>query len=97
MSNKTCCWDARIKDAFIEKWRKYHPLIADLRIHFPTWKIKQSTLVMGVMGSFERAKNVKQLSTIGIEGKDKLDRLVDDIQRATVMGSVRVIKNHLTC
>ena len=33
---QTCCWDARITKAFIEKWRKYHPLIADLRIQFPT-------------------------------------------------------------
>ena len=42
---QTCCWDERIKYAFIEKWRKYQPLMADLRIPLPAWKIKQSALV----------------------------------------------------
>ena len=36
---RTCCWGARM-EAFIEKWRKYHPLMADLKIQFPTWKVK---------------------------------------------------------
>ena len=52
---------------------------------------------MGVVGSFEKEKYVNQLSELGIDWNDTLNRLVGDVQRATLVGSARVIKNHPNC
>lgn len=91
---QTCPWDSRLKEAYLEKWTKYHPLIADLKIQFPGWKVGQCTLVMGAMGSFEVGKYGKELAVLGLS-KDQVDKVIANVQRATALGSIRVIKDHL--
>ena len=92
---QTCPWEARLTEAYREKCVKYLPLVQDLNAQYPGWKVRQCTLVMGVLGSFEKDTYVKELSELFIEDKDVLNNLQAEVQRATLMGSNRVIKNHL--
>ena len=73
---QTCCWDARLQEAFREKSHKYQPLEADLKTQCPTWKVTQCTLVMGAVGSL-RARYVEQLSNLMITEEN---RLFGDVQ-----------------
>ena len=65
---QTCPWEVRLKEAYREKDVKY--LRQDLKARYPGWKVRQCTLVMGVLGSFERDTCVKELSEIFIEDED---------------------------
>ena len=92
---KTCPWEARMRVAYQEKCRKYMLLAQDLKAQYPGWKVRQCTLVMGVLGSFEKDTYVKELTELFIEDKETLNNVLSEVQRATLMGSNRVIKNHL--
>ncbi|XP_066932173.1 uncharacterized protein [Clytia hemisphaerica] len=92
---QTCPWESRLNLALWEKRNKYAMLLQDLMKQYQEWSVKQCTLVMGVMGSFEKDIYVKELSSLVINDEQMLDRLLANVQRATILGSVRVIKNHL--
>lgn len=96
IAEMTCPWDARLTEAYQEKWVKYRPLVADLKTQFPQWRIRQSVLVMGALGSHERERMMEQLKIISPQAKeDEIGRLLNSVQRATLLGTSRVIRNHL--
>ena len=51
---------------------------------------------MGVLGSFRKEVMVKELKNLCFTDEKCLEKVIANCQRAVVLGSVRVIKNHLS-
>lgn len=73
MVEQTCPREARLTEAYQEKYQKYFKLVEDLKGQYS--EVRQSKLVMGVMGSFENDAHVKKLSELFIEQTDVLNKL----------------------
>ena len=87
--------DSNISAAYTQKESKYIPLIQNLSQLYNQYKYEAVTIVIGAMGAVPKSlnQNIEKLSKY--INKEKRKTLIPRIQKATLLGTVKILKTVL--
>ena len=83
-----CCWDPKIDVREKEKWDKYQELAVDVSKRETGYKVTVVPLVVGDLGIVHSLR--AGLKRIGVLSDADVDRLVAEMQREYLCGTVRI-------
>ena len=87
--------DSNISAAYTQKESKYIPLIQNLSQLYNQYKYEAVTIVIGAMGAVPKSlnQNIEKLSKY--INKEKRKTLIPRIQKAALLGTVKILKTVL--
>ena len=89
----SCPADVNVVAKEEEKRTKYTPLLFSLKRTYPEYKIIFLPVIIGVMGGIHQSL-VDSLATIGCLSREDARRLATGMQKAVILGSLRLLRAH---
>lgn len=94
--DQSCPGVGRLLEAHMEKTEKYEAFRVDLAKMHPGWTVTVVPVIMGSLGVYHKDEMTRiLLKNFPEMDRKALKKVLKDMQRAAILGTVRVVKNHL--